>query len=284
MTNLPSTPEDREGHMIRLQDVIRIDDPTQYKLHLACRDPVGDHPLDVYVADRGTWLEWNQWRGKKNDWTRDFVFSLMEFYPKTDAWLFGGAFRVLERHDDSYELQEADDYKKYVGRAILSFHRYQGMLGRAFRLENYINKFELTEILPAPYSGECFPGYEHINHDFNILEPIFRSERDDWKAALSSIKGVYLISDKSNGKKYIGSAYGSMGIWSRWACYMDTGHGWNDELTALIAEKSIKYARKNFHFSLLEIRSMTTSDEAIIDRESHWKDALLTRKFGYNKN
>ena len=270
--------------MIRLQDVIRINDPTQYKLHLACRNEEQVHPLDVYVADCREWLAWNECRGNRNDWTRDFVFSLMEFYPKTDAWLFGGIFRVLERHKDSYELQEVDEYKKYVGRVILSFHRYQGMRGRAYYLENYIDEFELTEILPASYSGERFPGYEHINHDFNILEPIFKSERSDWKAALSSVKGVYLISDKRNGKQYIGSAYGDMGIWSRWACYIGTGHGWNDELTALIDEKTIGYARKNFHFSLLEVMSMTTSDKTILDRESHWKHVLLTGEFGYNKN
>ena len=284
MTDLPATSEDRERHIIRLQDVIRIDDPRQYKLHLACRDPYGDHPLDVYVADHGTWLAWNQGKGNKNDWNRDFVFSLMEFHPKTDAWLFGGVFRVLKRRVSSYELQEVDDYKQYVGRAILSFHRYQGMRGRAYRLEKYIKEFELTEILPVPYSGERFPGYEHINHGFNILELIFKSERSDWKAALSSIKGVYLISDKRNRKQYVGSAYGDMGIWSRWACYIGTGHGWNDELTALIAEKTIKYARENFHFSLLEVMSMTTPDETIINRESHWKRVLLTREFGYNKN
>ena len=158
------------------------------------------------------------------------------------------------------------------------------MLGRAFRLERYINEFEFAEILPAQYSGERFPGYEFINHDFKILEPIFRSERDNWKAPLSSVKGVYLISDNRNGKKYVGSAYGDMGIWSRWACYIGTGHGWNDELTALIDEKTIGYARRNFRFSLLEIMSMTTSEKTVRARESHWKEALLTRKFGYNRN
>ena len=270
--------------MISLQDVIRINDPTQYKLHLACRNEDWVQPLDVFVADREEWVGWNKWRGNRNDWTRDFVFSLMEFYPRTDAWLFGGVFRVLKCRFNSYELQEVDDYKKYVGRAILSFHRYQGMRGRAYRLEKYIKEFELTEILPAPYSGERFPGYEHINHDFKTLERIFRYEQDGWKAALSGIKGVYLISDKRNGKQYIGSAYGDMGIWSRWACYIDTGHGWNDELTALIDEKTIGYARKNFHFSLLEIMSMRTADKTILDRESHWKHVLLTGEFGYNKN
>ena len=92
-----------------------------------------------------------------------------------------------------------------------------------------------------------------------------------------------MIVDKSNGKKYIGSAYGQFGIWSRWACYIGTGHGWNDELTRLISKKSIDYARKNFKFSLLEYRSMNTDDKVIISRESYWKDILLSRRFGYNK-
>ena len=272
--------------MISLRDIIKIENPSQYKLHLACRNPGGANPLDGYVAKYEEWLGWNQWRGSRNDWTRDFVFSLMGFYPRADAWLFGGIFRVLERCDNykDYKLEEVDAYKKYVGRVLLSFHRYQGLRGRAYYLERYIDKFKLIEIFPNPYSGESFPGYEHINHDFHILEPIFKSERNDWKAALSSVKGVYLISDKHNGKQYVGSAYGDMGIWSRWACYMGTGHGWNDELTSLITEKTAEYARENFRFSLLEIMSMSTSDERIIGRESHWKISLLTREFGYNRN
>jgi len=270
--------------MIRASDIIKIDDPKKYKLHLACRNEDWVNPLDEYVSDYKNWLGWNEWRGNRNDWTREFVFSLMEFYPRSDAWLFGGIFKVLERHEDRYKLEEVEEYRKFVGRVILSFHRYQGMRGRAYYLESYLDEFEVVEILPAPYSGESFPGYEYINRDFHILEPIFKSERADWKTALSSIKGVYLISDKNNGKQYVGSAYGDMGIWSRWACYMGTGHGWNDELTKLINEKSIKYAREHFRLSLLEIMSMSTSDDAIIARESHWKNALLTREFGYNKN
>ena len=271
--------------MIKLLDLIKIDDPKKYKLHLACRESgLWINPLDEYVADHNKWLGWNEWRGSRNDWTREFVFSLMEFYPRSDAWLFGGVFRVLERHQDHYKLEEIEEHKKFVGRVIFSFHRYQGMRGRAYYLENYIDAFEVLEILPSPYSGEQFPGYENIKHEFHVLEPIFKSERSDWKAALSNIKGVYLISDKSNGKQYVGSAYGDMGIWSRWACYIGTGHGWNDELTKLVDEKSIEYARENFLFSLLEITSMSTSDEAIIARESHWKEALLSRNFGYNKN
>jgi hypothetical protein len=270
--------------MIKLKDILKIKDPSQYKLHLACRNEDWVSPLDEYVVDYQNWLGWNEWRGKKNDWTREYVFSLMEFYPKSDSWLFGGIFKVLERHDDHYILEEVEDYKKFIGRLLLSFHRYQGMRGRAYYLEKYFENFEVIELLPAPYSGESFPGYENICHDFHVLEPIFRSERSDWKAALSSVKGVYLISDKHNGKQYIGSAYGNSGIWSRWSCYMGTGHGWNDELTKLINEMQLKYARENFRFSILEVMTMSTVDDDVIERESHWKHSLLTREHGYNKN
>ena len=114
---------------------------------------------------------------------------------------------------------------------------------------------------------------------------IVRNGKQDWKAALENVKGVYLITDKSNGKRYVGSAYGGSGIWSRWACYVGTGHGWNDELTKLIKQEGIEYARKHFQISLLEYRAMKTDDNTIIERECYWKDVLLSRgQFGYNKN
>lgn len=270
--------------MIKIKDILKTDDPAQYKLHLACRNEDWVRPLDEYVTDYKKWLDWNKWRGNRNDWTRDFIFSLMEFYPRANSWLFGGVFKVLERHEGDYILEEVEEFKKFTGRLLFSFHRYQGMRGRAYYLEKYIEKFEVVEIFSEPYRGERFPGYENICHDFNVLETIFKSERTDWKAALSSVKGIYLISDKCNGKQYIGSAYGGEGIWSRWACYIGTGHGWNDELTKVIEEKKFRYARENFRFSILEIMTMMTSDDEVISRESHWKNSLLTREHGYNKN
>jgi hypothetical protein len=270
--------------MILLNDLMKIEDPTKYKLHLACVDKHGEHPLDVYVADKSEWIGWNQWRGDRDDWTRDYIFSLIEFYPKYDSWLFGGVFKVIERKKDCYKVENISSFDKYEGRLIVLFHRKMGMRGRAFYLETYLDQFKVAEILRSPYCGEYFPGYENIDRDFNILEPIFKNENIDWKTALSQIKGVYLICDKSNGKKYVGSAYGGDGIWSRWSCYIGTGHGWNDELITLINEKGKNYARMNFKFSLLEIMKMTASDELIRNRESFWKRTLLSREFGYNKN
>lgn len=135
-------------------------------------------------------------------------------------------------------------------------------------------------------SGMPFPGIHAINHSFTDLEKIFSVGRIDWMAALKDMKGVYLITDISNGKKYVGSAYGGEGLWSRWGCYIETGHGGNDELVKLIRRRSLDYARKNFSFSVLEAMAQGTADDVVQGRETHWKKVLLTRDrdHGYNRN
>lgn len=143
----------------------------------------------------------------------------------------------------------------------------------------------VSEILKEPYNGEIFPGYENISVDFHVLQPVFIREKLDWKLALENVKGIYVILDKTNGKKYVGSAYGDSGIWARWSCYIGTGHGWNDELTKIIKTHGFDYAKKNFRLTLLEYLPMKTEDSVVINRESFWKEALLSRgDFGYNKN
>lgn len=276
-----------ETQVIRLQDIMHIPEPGKYKLHLACRDRSRSNvePLDDFVDDANKWLGWNEWRHpKRNDWTRDYVLSFMEFYPRRDTWLFGGGFKVLQRHRDGYQLLPMPEFQKYVGRLLVLFHRYQGMRGRGFNLENYLDELEATQILESRDAGEVYCGYDKICHDFRVLEHIFRSERADWKAALSDICAVYVIADKLNGKKYVGSAYGDGGLWHRWSCYMKTGHGSNDELVELINKKGIEYARRNFRFAILEVMAKSASDQEIRNRESHWKEALMTREHGYNRN
>jgi hypothetical protein len=67
--------------------------------------------------------------------------------------------------------------------------------------------------------------------------------------------------------------------------YVETGHGYNDELTQIITTQGKEYAHKHFKFALLEQRTMKTDDNIIIQREKYYKDILLTRgEYGYNKN
>jgi len=68
---------------INLLDILKIGNPEDYKLHLGCMNDEGNHPLDLFIEDEQQWKGWNEWRGNKNDWTRDYIFSLIEFYPKS---------------------------------------------------------------------------------------------------------------------------------------------------------------------------------------------------------
>jgi len=105
-------------------------------------------------------------------------------------------------------------------------------------------------------------------------------------ADISWVTGTWLILDIgfSNKARSCGLLIGDSGLWSRWACYMGTGHGWNDEMVSIINENGIKYAREHFRFSILEVMVKSTPDDAVMDREAHWKRVLLTREHGYNKN
>jgi hypothetical protein len=267
---------------ICVEDLIRIENLKDYKLHLAVWN-YEEQPLDVFVRSWNDWVGWNQWRGDRDDFTRPYIFSLIRFYPRPDKWLFGGIFEVKNRRTESYELELVQAYEKYVGRLLVHYPG-PGARGRAFYLENHYSKLVVAQVFENRYSGEAFCGYENIDHPFPVLEVIFKQGKHDWKAALENVKGVYLIADTSNGKMYVGSAYGEAGIWSRWANYIGTGHGWNDALTRLIVTQGIDYARHNFKFSILEYRAMKTDDQVIIDREQYWKRVLLSGTFGYNKN
>jgi hypothetical protein len=36
---------------IKLVNIMNLGDPSKYKLHLGCRNPDGEHPLDLYIED-----------------------------------------------------------------------------------------------------------------------------------------------------------------------------------------------------------------------------------------
>lgn len=271
---------------MKVSSILNIEDPTQYKVHLASWN--GEkRPLDVFVRDRKEWEGWNSWRASKDDFNRKYIFSLIEFHPDPGAWLFGGIWEVHSRsginNARSYEISLTNQASDLIGRLKIGFSR--SGRAKALKLENCFDNFTLDEILKTSFTGQAFPGYENITLSFLDLEHIIRTNKADWRAALLYVKGIYVIFDTSNGLKYVGSAYGGAGVWSRWSAYVETGHGHNDELTKLIDQHGMAYARQNFCISLLEYRPVRTDDQTIIDRECYWKEVLLSRApYGYNKN
>ena len=98
-----------------------------------------------------------------------------------------------------------------------------------------------------------------------------------WQATLAEWRGIYYIFDASDGKGYVGSAYGSSNLVGRWRNYAASGHGGN----RLLRERD----SQNFHFTILELVSPTMEFDEVIRRESTWKERLHTRKpNGLNDN
>jgi hypothetical protein len=97
-----------------------------------------------------------------------------------------------------------------------------------------------------------------------------------WIYALQQWRGIYYIHDTSDGKGYVGSAYGQENIYGRWKSYAETGHGGNKELKGRDP--------RQFVFSVLERLSPDMLVGEVIHIENNWKSRLHTRTAGLNSN
>lgn len=272
---------------IPLRSLIGNLDPSACKLHCAGWNRV-DHPLEVLSTSWEEWLGWNRWRGKTNHFNRQFIFSLAVTHENPTHWIFGGVFEVTGRRDEpdahSYDIVYRDDILgPYLKRLKIAYD----LPGRARRrkLEASLDEMTVREVFSEQYSGKPFPGHDKIDMTLGELDIVFRQHREDWRRALEPMKGVYVIHDTATGKPYVGSAYGDDGIWARWKVYVESLHGHNHELRALVDQAGPEYARRNLRFALLECWSKRTDDAVVLARESYWKHVLLTRgEFGLNAN
>lgn len=277
--------------MLKLLDIVPIEQEnlTKYKLHFAIGNPnygTGQKKEPLYELFKGTFKDWQEIQTGQN-FKREFILSLIYF--DNDEWLFGGIYKSGEckKKGDGYRYKTEllDTHKDLIGRLVIKYDKPK-ISGRAsyLLLEKWVNHLKVSHILKKPYSVEPFPGYENVLVDYSLLKTIIEENEESWLTALSNMKGVYLIVDKKAEKQYVGSAYGENAFWSRWSEYIKNGHGGNILMKKLMKDKGIDYAEKYYQFSILEIRSMKTEDDEIIDRETYWKNALQSREFGYNEN
>lgn len=192
--------------------------------------------------------------------------------------------KVLDVDDGvGYEATELEQYRKYYGRVIIKYHKTMQAQGVFYK--NVKDDLVVNQILPATFEGDDFPGYDKVRLSYSQLATIINTNKRDWIAALSGQKAVYLITDMSNGKLYVGSATGkSEMLLQRWKNYMENGHGGNKELKDLVEREGFDYVKKNFQYSILENFNSKADDNYIFERESWWKDTLQSRTFGYNAN
>jgi len=137
-----------------------------------------------------------------------------------------------------------------------------------------------------------FPGFDGVLLTYQqLLDMVDDPRYADWRAAMSEVQGIYLITDSTNGKQYVGKADGSERILGRWTTYAKDGHGGNIALRELAyisvpgetTKQKTDHAR-NFVFSLLRVFGPSTPSTEVNAAESHYKAALMTRQFGLNRN
>ena len=128
----------------------------------------------------------------------------------------------------------------------------------------------------------AFPGFDSVLLTYSELQTMIEDSRNAaWRTALGSVQGIYLIADTLDGKLYVGKADGGERILGRWRQYAKDAHGGNVALKELAVDPS---HRHHLQFSILRVFGPSVPTSDVDAAEAHYKRAMLTRKFGLNRN
>jgi hypothetical protein len=168
-----------------------------------------------------------------------------------------------------FNLEITDFYKHWQGRLMIEWPRPPVQWARWADK----NEFPIHAILQDSALHEAMPHWKDCILPWARLSllPIH------WRRTLSEWRGIYYISDVSDGKGYVGSAYGNDNIDGRWQVYAITGHGNNVHLRDRSPE--------NLRFSILQLVAQDMEMDEVIALEANWKNRLNTRwPSGLNDN
>ena len=284
MTETPRVPK---PEMLTLHALLQLtpDELAVSKIKFNNFNGVTD-PLEEYVRDPDRVnIDWLFWRGERRNFkVGDIAINLLAMSDRT--WLLTTAKQVSRELDvkdgTNYEGVEISRLAPFFGRVIVSYHRTSRI---GVRLLHSLGDLEVVQVLPSVFDGEDFPGYDKVRVSFLQLKAILDRNKRDWVAALEGQKAVYLITDLSNGRHYVGSATGDNGmLLDRWRSYVKNGHGSNKDLVRLLSEQGLDYVASNFQYSILENFNSRVDRQFVLAREKWWKDALASVRFGYNAN
>ncbi|HBI1104190.1 GIY-YIG nuclease family protein [Staphylococcus epidermidis] len=285
--------------MIELNKFIKVPDLNKTKIKFNMN--AGNAEIKawdlLFKEDETEWEQINAWKTKhpnNNLNHADYLLAFAQYYPYgPEYFIFGGLYKIKkiepEVYDEvGYELTLMEDYKEYRKRLIVKLKKPIGrdLYNRLYKNIQDTLEPEVYEIAPNTKLGH-FPGYQNVTLSHPQMQQIISRNEPSWKQALMNVKGVYVITDLSNGKLYIGSASGNTdGIWQRWSDYANIENltGGNKLLNEIKLDKGKDYIINNFQYSILEIFDTKTKVDTIINRENYWKNVFCTRKYGMNYN
>lgn len=197
---------------------------------------------------------------------------------------FVGVWEVISKHKKKskgfrYKTKELPGFNELEGRLIVRWG--DGTRSWAQWLHRQGNK-DIVELLPRNYVN--FLGYYKITLSYDQLAEIVNNpdSNREWQRMLSSVSGIYVLLDQRTGKQYVGSAYGTGGIWARWKSYVKSPSGGNALLKELLEKSPSRY--KQFQFSILRVLEPNATKDEVIDQEVLTKKKLGSRAFGLNSN
>ena len=283
---------------IKLTDLFHFDKPDQAKIKFNMNPNDRSRPAwNLLLHDDPDWLIMNAWKTKQpngNMGGRKYLFAFAQYYRYgPEYFIFGGLYHVRDAAPGQwniygYELTLMDEYSEYRKRLVIRLNK---PIGRDLYLRKYANiqaqlDPEVYEISPRTKLG-AFNGYDHVCLTHGELQDIINHNEPEWHDALSSVKAVYVITDRSTGRLYVGSASSDAdGLWTRWSSYANLSDptGGNKEMIELKNQYGAEHIIRNFSYSILEIFDKKASRDTGLDRESYWKGVLRTIEFGMNDN
>lgn len=168
-----------------------------------------------------------------------------------------------------FDLSLTDFYAPWKGKMIVGWPPPE----RSWWRRAHRNEIEIIAVLEDSALDAEIPKWDEIMLTWDELGVLPMR----WKSVLSQWRGIYYIHDSSDGKSYVGSAYGESNLLGRWLNYAARGHGGN----SLLRNRD----PRNFRFSILQRVSPDMESRDIIRLEGSWKERLHTRApEGLNEN
>ena len=160
-----------------------------------------------------------------------------------------------------FDLVLTDFYKKWKGRLVVEWPPQV----RAWWRRAHRSDMQIHSILEESAFDTAMPNWDKIALSWEELAVL----PTRWRSAISQWRGIYYIFDTSDGKGYVGSAYGEDNLLGRWCNYAASGHGGNKLLK--------RRDPKNFVFTILQRVSPDMDAHDVIHVENTWKQRLHTR-------
>jgi hypothetical protein len=168
---------------------------------------------------------------------------------------------------DFYELTLHENLNDLAGRLVIAW----GDSERVW-IQRADNQNKVVLEIRASFREPDFPGFARFISALSKVEGLPPA----WVTALSSSRGIYLLTCPKTREQYVGSATGTGGFHGRWVSYARDGHGGNVGLKSRDPS--------DYQVSILEVAGSAATVDEIIAMEGLWKQKLQSREMGLNRN